>query len=169
MLDPEQVAELERMPFLVCDALTGTTMSMSHPPSSGLPLSKNQRARSSSSAGVEESTTTKEDESYDNDNPDDDDSSPSYASPHASQYKTSGTTTEENLGMSPDKESSPYVLDDSPPPTPTDNKVSKFSFYDWLKHYMEGSKITESNRAAVETWRCAFLLRLELLSEGWFP
>ncbi len=34
--------------------------------------------------------------------------------------------------------------------SPTDNEVSKFSFYSRLTHYMEGHKISESNRAAVE-------------------
>jgi hypothetical protein len=34
--------------------------------------------------------------------------------------------------------------------SPTDNEVSKYSFYSRLTHYMEGNKITETNRAAVE-------------------
>jgi hypothetical protein len=34
--------------------------------------------------------------------------------------------------------------------SPTDNEVSKYSFYSRLTHYMEGQKISESNRAAVE-------------------
>ena len=34
--------------------------------------------------------------------------------------------------------------------SPTNNKVSKYSFYSRLTHYMEGHKISESNRAAVE-------------------
>ena len=34
--------------------------------------------------------------------------------------------------------------------SPTDNEVSKYSFYSCLTHYMEGHKISESNRAAVE-------------------
>jgi hypothetical protein len=34
--------------------------------------------------------------------------------------------------------------------SPTDNEVSKYSFYQRLTHYMEGHKITELNRAAVE-------------------
>ena len=51
------------------------------------------------------------------------------------------------------------VCDDSPnfsdhndlmPDSPTDNKVSKYLFYSRLSHYMEGHKISESNRAAVE-------------------
>jgi hypothetical protein len=51
------------------------------------------------------------------------------------------------------------VCDDSPnfsdhndlmPDSPTDNEVSKYSFYTRLSHYMEGHKIGESNRTAVE-------------------
>jgi ribosomal protein L28 len=34
--------------------------------------------------------------------------------------------------------------------SPMDNKVSKYSFYSCLTHYMEGHKISESNCAAVE-------------------
>jgi len=34
--------------------------------------------------------------------------------------------------------------------SPTDNKVSKYSFYSRLTHYMEGHKISKLNRAAVE-------------------
>jgi hypothetical protein len=34
--------------------------------------------------------------------------------------------------------------------SPTDNEVSKYSFYSRLTHYMKGHKISESNRAAVE-------------------
>ena len=34
--------------------------------------------------------------------------------------------------------------------SPTDNEVSKYSFYSRLTHYMEGHKISESNRTAVE-------------------
>jgi len=34
--------------------------------------------------------------------------------------------------------------------SPMDNEVSKYSFYSRLTHYMEGNKISESNRAAVK-------------------
>jgi len=34
--------------------------------------------------------------------------------------------------------------------SPTDNEVSKYSFYSRLTYYMEGHKISKSNRAAVE-------------------
>ena len=49
------------------------------------------------------------------------------------------------------------VCDDSPnfsdhndmmPDLPTDNEVSKYSFYSRLSHYMEGCKISESNHVA---------------------
>ncbi len=33
---------------------------------------------------------------------------------------------------------------------PTNNTVSKYSFFEQLKHYMEGNKITEGNHTAVE-------------------
>ena len=36
------------------------------------------------------------------------------------------------------------------PDLPTDNKVSKYSFYSHLTHYVEGHKISKSNRAADE-------------------
>jgi hypothetical protein len=81
---------------------------------------------------------------------DDDDSSPPYASPCASGDKTAGMSAEEDMGLSTDNALLPSVHDDSSPPTPTDNKESRFSFYDRLKHYMEGSLITKSNRASVE-------------------
>jgi hypothetical protein len=51
------------------------------------------------------------------------------------------------------------VCDDSPnfcehydqmPDSLTDNEVSKYSFYSHLSHYMEGHKISKSNRDAVE-------------------
>jgi len=32
--------------------------------------------------------------------------------------------------------------------SPTDNKVSKYSFYSRLTHYMEGHKISESNMSS---------------------
>ena len=36
------------------------------------------------------------------------------------------------------------------PESPTDNEVSKYSFFARLMHYMEGKKISDANRAAVE-------------------
>ena len=44
---------------------------------------------------------------------------------------------------------------DHDPPTPTDNEVSRYSFVDRLKHYLEGNKINEVNRASVEL--CIFV------------
>ena len=40
--------------------------------------------------------------------------------------------------------------DDQMADLPTDNEVSKYSFYSRLTHYMEGHEISESNRAAAE-------------------
>ena len=34
--------------------------------------------------------------------------------------------------------------------SPTDNEVSKYSFHSRMTHYLDGHKISESNRAAVE-------------------
>ena len=59
------------------------------------------------------------------------------------------SSADEDLGLSPDSAFPPSVLEDSPP-TPTDNEVSRYSFCDRLKHYMDGSLITEGNRASVE-------------------
>jgi len=39
---------------------------------------------------------------------------------------------------------------DQMPDSPTDNEVSKYSFHSHLTHYMEGHKISKSNRAAVK-------------------
>ena len=50
------------------------------------------------------------------------------------------------------------------PAMPTDNEVSRFSFFDRLKHYMEGNQITEGNRTSVEI---VFLSRPELQFEEW--
>ena len=47
-------------------------------------------------------------------------------------------------------ESSPTFSPNSSPELPTDNEVSKYSFFAHLVHYMEGNKISEANRAAVE-------------------
>ena len=47
-------------------------------------------------------------------------------------------------------ESSPTFSPDCSPELPTDNEVSKYSFFARLAHYMEGKKISEANRAAVE-------------------
>jgi len=56
-------------------------------------------------------------------------------------------TTGLGLGLG---ESSPTFSPDSSPELPTDNEVSKYSIFARLAHYMEGNKISEANRAAVE-------------------
>jgi len=47
-------------------------------------------------------------------------------------------------------DSSPNFSPNNSPESPTDNKVSKYSFFAHLMHYMDGNKISEANRAAVE-------------------
>jgi hypothetical protein len=68
--------------------------------------------------------------------------------PHISGSKTTGL---EDTNF---KELSPF----SPPNTPyspTNNEVSKYSFFDHLAHYLEGNKISKANRLAVEL--CIFV------------
>jgi hypothetical protein len=55
-----------------------------------------------------------------------------------------------------DPQASPFsspTVDD--PSTPTDNEVSWYSFFERLKHYLEGNKINEGNRVSVEL--CIFV------------
>ena len=47
-------------------------------------------------------------------------------------------------------DSSPNFSPNNSPESPTDNEVSKYSFFARLMHYMDGNKISEANRAAVE-------------------
>jgi hypothetical protein len=47
-------------------------------------------------------------------------------------------------------DSSPNFSSNNSPESPTDNKVSKYSFFARLIYYMDGNKISEANRAAVE-------------------
>ena len=47
-------------------------------------------------------------------------------------------------------DSSPNFSPRNSPESPTDNEVSKYSFFARLMHYMDGNKISEANRAAVE-------------------
>ena len=79
------------------------------------------------------------------------DSVSSHPSPRASGTKM--------VGMS---ELSPYDSrlfsrngDDSSVATPTDNEVSKYSFFERLKHHMEGNLITKGNRTSVKL--CIFV------------
>lgn len=46
--------------------------------------------------------------------------------------------------------SSPNFSPNNSPESPTDNEVSKYSFFARLMHYMDGNKICEANRGAVE-------------------
>ena len=86
----------------------------------------------------------------------DDDSVLSHSSPRASWTKTAGMS-EEDLVPSPGDDSSVFLRngDDSSAATPTDNEVSKYSFFERLKHYMEGHKITEGIHASVAL--CIFI------------
>ena len=47
-------------------------------------------------------------------------------------------------------DSSPNFSPNNSPESPTDNEVSKYSFFARLMHYMDGNKISKANRAAVE-------------------
>ena len=57
---------------------------------------------------------------------------------------------DDRFGVGVGVKSSPTFSPDSSPELPTDNEVSKYSFFARLAHYMEGNKISEANRAAVE-------------------
>jgi len=74
------------------------------------------------------------------------DDSDSHESPPPSRRVGRKTT---GLGLALG-ESSPTFSPNSSPELPTDNEVSKYSFFARLAHYMEGEKISEANRAAVE-------------------
>jgi hypothetical protein len=47
-------------------------------------------------------------------------------------------------------DSSPNFSPNNSQESPTDNKVSKYSFFARLMHYMDGNKISKANRVAVE-------------------
>ena len=147
MLDPEQMAELKAVPCLVYDALTGTVARHS---SGGLPHSfpRGQVRHSphkftdvsvSKIGGDELGTADSHVEASDGSN---------FTPPHDLGTKTTGLSDEEFLSA----DESPLFANDGgyDPATPTDNEVSRFSFFDRLKHYMEGNQITEANRASVE-------------------
>ena len=61
-------------------------------------------------------------------------------------------------------DSSPNFSPNNSPESPTDNKVSKYSFFARLMHYMDGNKISEANRAADKV---LFRSRQVLLFEAW--
>jgi hypothetical protein len=71
-----------------------------------------------------------------------------FSPPHVLGTKTTRLSEEEFLSA----DESPLFSRDGAydPVTPTDNKVSRYSFFNQLKHYMEGKLITEGNRASVE-------------------
>ncbi len=78
----------------------------------------------------------------------DEDSVSSHSSPRAAGTKTAGMLSE----LSP--YDSPIFSrngDDYSAATPTDNEVSKSSFFERLKHYMEGNQITKGKVSS-----CAF-------------
>ncbi len=90
-------------------------------------------------AQVVHSPESSPDVPYD-DSSDDNDGSlalPSRVAGHKTTYLESGDSS---LNFSPNN--SPVSLND--------NKVSTYSFFDRLMHYMDGNKISEANRAAVE-------------------
>ena len=133
MLDPEQLEKLRATPCLSYDALTGM---VSRPPSGGMPPSHPRgQARHSPQKfkDVEDSDSSH------------------FSPPHVLGTKTRGLSEGElEELLSPD--ASPLFSRDGDydPASPTDNEVSRYSFFDRLKHYMEGNLITEGNRASVE-------------------
>ncbi len=151
MLNPEQLAELRTTPHLMYDPLMG---SVSHPPSHVLapPSYPRGQVRCSPQKFKEldmakgcdlESAQLGEARSG---GLSDKDSVLSHSSPRAVGTKTAGMS-----------ELSPYVSpifscngDNYAAAMPTNNKVSKYSFFERLKHYMEGNQITKGNRASVE-------------------
>ena len=72
---------------------------------------------------------------------DDNDSIP--RTPHVAGAKTTGLDDED---YSVENLASPLFLpnNNDDPLTPTDNEVSRYSFFDRLKHYLEGNKISEA-------------------------
>jgi hypothetical protein len=148
MLDPEQVAELKATPCLSYDSLMGM---VSRPPSGGHPPSYPRgQARHSPQKfkAVSESHGRGDASSIADADEEDSDSFHLSSPPHVLGAKTTGLSEEE---ISAEEESPLFSRDgDDEPPTPTDNEVSRYSFFDRLKHYMEGNLITEGNRASVE-------------------
>ena len=152
MLDPEQLAELRTTTGLRYDPLTGSVSRapsrVSAPPSyprgqvrrspqkfnelhmaKGTDLESEQLAEARS-GGLSDA-----------------DSVSSHSSPRAAGTKTAGMSSE----LSPyDSPIFSRTGDDYCAATPTDNEVSKYSFFERLKHYMEGNQITKGNRASVE-------------------
>ena len=137
MLDPEQLEELRANPHLTYDPLTGS-VKVSHAISRvSAPASypRGQVRRSPQKFTARSESSEDSDSSY-------------YSPPSVFGTKTTGLSEEEVL--SPYK--SPLFSSDvnRDAATPTNNEVSRYSFFDRLKHYMEGNLITEGNRASVE-------------------
>ena len=73
------------------------------------------------------------------------DSGDANGSPLLSLCRLGRKTTGLEMG-----DSSPNFSLRNSPESPTDNEVSKYSFFDRLMHYMDGNKINEANRGSVE-------------------
>ena len=71
----------------------------------------------------------------------DDDNDPPSPPSRGLGRKTTG------LGLG---DSSPTFSPQNSPESPTNNKVSKYSFFACLTHYMDGNKISEANHTSVE-------------------
>jgi hypothetical protein len=137
MLDPEQLEELRANPHLTYDPLTGSVKVSQAISRVSAPASypRGQVRRSPQKFTARSESSEDSDSSY-------------YSPPSVFGTKTTGLSEEEVL--SPYK--SPLFSSDvnRDAATPTDNEVSRYSFFDRLKHYMEGNLITEGNRASVE-------------------
>jgi hypothetical protein len=161
MLNPEQVAELKAIPCLAYGALTGT---VSHHRSGGLPHSYPRGQVRQSPHKFTDVSVSKigGDVSGTADSDVQDSDSSNFSPPHDLGTKTTRLSNEEFLSA----DESPFFARDGAydPATPTNNEVSRFSFLDRLKHYMEGNQITEGNRTSVEI---VFLSRPELQFEEW--
>jgi hypothetical protein len=92
-------------------------------------------------AQVVHSPESSPDVPYD-DSTDDDDGSPTALPSRVAGRKTTGLKSGDSSANFSPNNSSPVSL--------TDNEVSKYSFFARLMHYMDGNKISEANRAAME-------------------
>ena len=136
MLDPEQLAELRSTPCLTYDPMMGRVL---FPGSVSGVLAEPSYP---DIVGAEQVGVARLGGILDKD----DDSVSSNSS-----CRVIGTKTTGMYEMSPDDSPLfPRHDDEFSTATPTDNEVSKYSFFDRLKHYMEGNLITEGTRASVE-------------------
>ena len=152
MLDPEQLAELRTTPSLVYDPLTGSVFPplsrASAPPSypRGQVRRSPQKFKDLDVAKGREVDPDKLEDAR-SDSLSDEGSDSSHSSPRAAGTKTAGMLSD----VSPfDSPMFTRNGDDFSAASPTDNEVSKYSFFERLKHYMEGNQITDANRASVE-------------------